>query len=653
MPIDLAAAAARFATAFATQLLNVTTAQQSIDKALAKRLQADRDVERASSRFPIVQFIDGAVTLRLTPAQAQVLTLDRPMAFGEQLAAGGLKFLDGLADATRPFRADSQETAIPRLLTGLDRMLTDIEGSVRRFSTPTPGMFHSGDRTGGDLFGLAALAFRVLAEAGGKDGQLRRFTAEAGAALSIVRPAPVAAGPDAGGGRSLSDALDAAAFELTAAFTVIGALPDFLTILLEGVDLRLRLTLLDELAGIEAEVLGLRRDAFDTMFTGMMQLADDGVWYGAAARQVLLINLSFQLTLWRLFGTELALGLRDFVIHLGDSLGAVVDLLRWVPKALAGITGIQLTKFASDGFFASLIDLKLDDLLDPAGTSVNRDLQAKMTFLVDVAEEKILNSKLGRIAGVFSETVRRARRSIPRARRLIAALFNSGGPGDRIPELIEAAPLKFHSDFPRLGDSTFGPSTALGLSNAARELFGALRSTVERAGERAAGGLTELADAFAADSARAARVQAGRGVLLAGGEANALAATMFGPEIEPARPADAVATAVERWFADGGILAVGAVIDGYVGELARYWQAQLTTGSELTAEVSPTSPHILRRRARLGRVTMPRLTLRAPAGAKLDEELAELLAGRFAGAIADAYRTGEQRLAELARSGGQ
>ena len=655
MPIDLAAVAARFAAAFAAQLLSATTAQKSLDKALTKRRDADRLVERASSRFPIVQFIDGAVTLRLTPAQRHVLSLDQPMSFGQQLAAGGHDFVAGVAKAAGPFRADSQETAIPRMLAGLDRMLADIEEPIRRFSTPSTAMFRPDDRTAADLFGLAALAVKVLAAASAPTGSLWEFTFDVADALWIVNPPAAVTDAAATAARSLPDTLDAVAYELTAALVVVGTLPEFVTTLLTGVDLRLRQTVLDELGGLEAEVLAFRRDAFETMFAGLTALAGDGVRYAVAARTVLLANLVFQMNLWQRFGTELALGLRDFVIHLGDSLAAVVKLLETVPKVLSVITGFKLIRFKTDSVILGfLLDFRLDDLLNPAGTGVNAELRTLLNDLIDGFEDKILKSKLGRLAGVFSDTVKRARRSVPRARRLVAALFDSGGPDDTIPVLPEAPPLVFRSDFPALGDTFFSTSTALGLSTGVGGIFGAVRSTVDRAAERVAGGLGEMSDAFAADSARAARLQAGRGLLRTGTQADTLAAGLFGPELVQARgPADLAAEAFEKWFADGGMILIGTLIDGYVAELARYWRAQLGTGSELTAPVTPTSPHILRRRARLGRVVVPRMRLRAPAGAPLDERLAEVLARRFAEAVAEAYRTGEQRLADMAAAGGK
>jgi hypothetical protein len=113
-----------------------------------------------------------------------------------------------------------------------------------------------------------------------------------------------------------------------------------------------------------------------------------------------------------------------------------------------------------------------------------------------------------------------------------------------------------------------------------------------------------------------------------------------------ARGPDPLAQAFERWIVHGGFYLVGAAIPQYVRTMFSYWQAQVTPQSAeppAAGEVippHPTSPHILARRARLGRVQMQRLTIRAPVRA-LDEGLTVDIALSFREAIAQAYATGQ------------
>jgi hypothetical protein len=115
---------------------------------------------------------------------------------------------------------------------------------------------------------------------------------------------------------------------------------------------------------------------------------------------------------------------------------------------------------------------------------------------------------------------------------------------------------------------------------------------------------------------------------------------------------DPLAAAFEGWLAAGGFELIGDVIGGYVDGLAAHWrERQVAEDTEPTTVVTPTSPHLLRRNATVGRVVLPRLTVRAAPGRALDEELADAVAARFAVAVREAYAAGSQRLRDLAGAG--
>lgn len=668
MPIDFAAIAARFAVAFAAQLKNATTAQKGLEKALDRRRAAARLVNEATRQFPIVRFYDGAVTMKLPPSQRGLLTFDTPpRSVAEGIAAGGLSFLTGLGRATEPFRDNSQETVIARFLSGANEALAGVEASLRRFAVPTKEMFNPDQRTASDLFGLAALAFRALSEASGKSGEIKRLTAQIRGTMHVLgmvpadELAPPAEEPATVATRSMAETMDALSYEALAGIVVIGSLPMLVENLLTGLVLTLKSTMLDELANIERQVLDLRGDMFEAVFGGLTRLADRGSHLVGGAHQVIAMNVAFQLKFFRAFGTELAVGVRDFIHGLTEFLGDVVSLLRWLPSMLEAITRFELTDLWSTkvGWITGhVMSISLDNLLNDEGTAVNWVLRGKLNLILDGSEKALRKvRKSPPIRWIVGDKINYGLRQISRARWLVGELFNSGGSGDTIPTLPEATPLRFHSDFPDLGETVFGTATRTGLTTDINRIERALRTGVGTALGRAGRGFDDLAAEYTKDATRSTTVD-GRFARVAG-QSDLLADTIFGPEVAGERqalrerPEEALAKALESWLADGGFLTVGEVIPGYVKEMATHWRATLTEGTELTAELTPTSPRILRKRATLGKVALPRLTLHAGAGRELDERFADAVADQFADAVRGAYETGRRKLADLAAMGGE
>lgn len=674
MPIDLAALASRFADAFAAQLKGVIVAHRFVREALHRRRDAARLVDRATESFPIVRFHNGAVTMVLAPGQRGSLTSALPeVSLREHLARGGQDFVAGLARAVEPLRGDSQETAIARFLGGAQQALAEVESSVRRFAVPGAGMFDptpgkDGSRTASDLFGLAALGFRVLAEASTTSGEVKRLVEQVSGTLGILgvssngtsalgQPQSAPVEPAV---RSMAETLDAMAYEALGAVVIIGSLPSLIDTMLTGMALQLKLWVLHELAAIERYVLDLRATVFETVFGGLVGLAERGLLLAGGAYRVIGANVAFQLRFLRVFGTRLAVGVREFVVGLGGFLVDVATLLGAIPGLLQAITGFELTSlvWSKLGWLTGhTVHITLDNLLDSGGHAVNTLLQKELNVLLDGGEKILDRLDKPPVRWVLRDKIAHGRRQLTRARWLVRELFGGSG-GKVVPTLAEAAPLRFHSDFPDLGDTVFGGGRRAAILADVTRLEHAVRRGVAAALTSTSRGFEDLATGLAADATRSATVDVGGRLAGQAGQADRLADVVFGPEVAEQRrgvaerPTDVVAAAVEAWLATGGILAVGEAIPCYVGEMAEHWRAQLAEGTELTAELTPTSKHILRRRATLGRVALPRLTLRAAPGRQLDEEFADVVASRFAQAVRDAYRTGQRRLRELAEIGG-
>ncbi|WP_432949904.1 hypothetical protein ACQPXM_17690 [Kribbella sp. CA-253562] len=674
MPIDFAAVAARYAAAFALQL-RVVTVQQAIGSALERRQEAAKLVDLATESFPIVRFFNGAVTLWLPPGQRGSLTpAAPPRSFLDHLAEGAGGFLDGLGRAIAPLRGTSQETAIARFLTAAERALADIETSVRRFRTPSPRMFDPDSRNASDLFGLLGLAVRVLGEASTTSGAVRRLAGQLRAAITAVgMPLPDKVfrvlGPPAGGepppaARTLAETADALARNALAAIVLVGSLPSLIDWLLTDGAVALRLWVLDAFEKVERQLYRLRGTAFEVVFGGGTGLVQRGVLLAGAIQKVLGANVEFQLKFYRAYGVQFATGVRDFVIGLGEFLKDVVSLLQAIPGLLQAITRFGLDELlrAKLGWAAHLVpNLRLDDLLDADGFAVNTGLRDNLVDALNAADRLLDDLDRNLPVLEFTEGYRYGKRQIARGRRLVQGLFTGGGAGAAVPVLTEGPPLDFRSDFPDLGKMLFGEGRDQQYVAAVTRLEHAAVIANEKVFRRVSRGMYALADRFTAESARAAKADEKGRLAGLGEQADRVAESFYGPEVAAQRkavqqrPRDPMAHAFEAWLAStsstGGFLLIGEVIPAYAGELAAAWRAQLAEGTELTAELTPTSPHILRKRAVLGRVRVPRLTLRAAPGRALDQRFAGEVADLFGDVTRDAYLTGQRRVRELAELG--
>ncbi|MFI1105939.1 hypothetical protein [Streptomyces melanogenes] len=644
MPIDLTAVAGRFAAVFAGQLRDATAAQKSIEKALARRREAARAAGRATGQLPIFAFHDSALVLHLADDQRGALLVGTAEpSLGDHLTGGAARLVTGLARATEPFRGDSQETVVPRFVTSVDAALSDVDEAMRRFAVPHPQMFAPARRPGTDLFGVAALGLRALVQAATTTGEIRRLTEEIRATLPL--PAPQAPTAPQMPQRGPDETLDAVAFELLGATVLIGAAPGLVDVLPGTTDVLLRHTVLllrswvlDLLVAGEAKVLALRGDAIEFTVAKPARMGGQGMAMLGGALGVIGAHVTLSAAVYRSVGAGLAVAIGDFVVLLGRFLTGLVDLMRAVPDLLRAVTAFDMARLP-------LVHLSLDDVLDADGRAVNTALRDKLLAALLVAEGIAVGASADQPLLV---TLRPLAPRIDAARRLVAALFDSGQPVT----LPEAAPLRFHSDFPDLGGALFGEGRREQLLAVVETFHGAVRTHVAASLGRTREGLNLTAGAVS-EAMRDGWPGTADRVRSATEQAIALTDRLLGPEqnTQPG-PLDAVARAFESWLATGGILLVGEAIPAYVGELAAQWRARLAEGSELTAPLTPTSPHILRKRAVLGRVAVPRVTLRLPPGRELDDTLAQKIAGQFADAVRGAYRTGANRLRELAEQKG-
>lgn len=665
MPIDFAAVAALFSAQLAEQARRSLLSQKGILKVLVKRRDAARAVELATRMFPVIRFEEGAVAMTLASTQRGLLELTTPpLSFGDQLAAGATSFVDGVANAAAPFRSDSQEGAIGRFARSFDGALSDLIASIRRFEVPTREMFDPRDKSAGDVVGLAALAWRTLVEASQEGGDIERFTGQLGRALKIFR----APDPDDDPAqppkpeRSLGEMADGFTAWMLGGTVILGVLPELIGDLLSAAWFRVRAMVLDQFMGIERTVLDLRAAILRKAVEGLVAWADKAIDVVTAVEQIVAQNIAFMLRFWRRIGTAFVTGVKDFLIGLGEFLLGVVEIMKALPAAIAGLTSFDLSRLvdsATKEFGIHLVtggSVTLDMLLDADGRRVNASKAARLSLDLDAAQwlaDKLRKEAWPFFGGKFDK----ADRAIGRARRLVGLLFPGWKTGGNVVDVPpEAPPLRFTSNFPNLYETLFGGGRAARVLGFVDRLRATAELGVSETMRRARDGIGRLGTEFDRAGRQAAQLGSSAEYERIRTGATAVADRVFGPEVQRARDSlsepSALARALEGWLAGGGFELTGQAIPAYVAELGRHWREEVEHGEEPTALLTPTSPHILRQHATLGRVALPRLTMHVPAGRTLDADLAEEVAARFALQMRDAYGTGQRRLAELAAAPG-
>jgi hypothetical protein len=678
MPIDFAAVAARFADQVALEGRRVVLVQRALatTKVLTKRRDAGRAVEQATRMFPVVLFYDGAVTMQIGLGQRSVIGLTTPRpSFPEHLWRGVKGFFVGLAGIVEPFRSDRAETAIARTAAEIYRALAYVEHSLATFQQPQsapskPGgapitMFER-STSASDLIGLAALGFRALDEASRKAGEIEVLTGQIERTLNVFggpEKAKTAATPgaeSAAPAASLTDRLGEASLGLAAAISVVGVVPQLVSTVVEGAMIHLRVLLLDELRSIERSVLDLRDRLVLGVVEGVLAGADRAVDIVNAAQSIAGANIVAALDGARVVGRSLIRGILAFVRGIRSFLGGVVRFLTLLPGVLKVLVDFDLLRLLGGGVKGTIASafaggkFSLGDTLTKNATEVNvglaRSLWRKAQVVATAPVVFGLKGVLARIA---------AEKYLRRVRRVLDALFPGWGGDDDHRITVPEAPgkLAFKSDFPRLSSTIFGDGRAELLLDQINGLERSLDTNVAEALRSTRDGLEGFTAEFQRKATEAAALRDRGRLERAAAKADVLADRVFGGEVGVARKAvadrdkDTLALAFESWLATGGFVLIGEVIPFYVEEVARLWREKVEHAAE-PPPITPTSPHILQRRATLGKVRVPRMTLHVPAGRQLDAALADEVTQRFGFAVDDAYRSGARRLTDVVTAPG-
>ena len=658
MPIDLLPIATTWLTAFEIHRRRIVGIAGLMQNWLAERQERMAGLERRTRAFPIFAFEGRALSVLIDAQQHGALRPYRNA--GQAWAAPFVAFGRGF---TRIPQAVEDELVLPNLLGAVEGVIRLIHDSVDRLVDPRPGTFNPDNARFSDVFGLLAMAWRGLTTS---TGQLRllvrdiglardQFAAPAGA--GAVAPPSASATPDASSGSAApssgGDMLGDVGRWLTGAIALLPVIPDWISILFSAAWLRARDWMLDTFQGIERRVFELRRQVLEFMLQTLPGMLREVPALVSAVATMLQWSISYFALVARVY-FEVAVDaltrfLRGIYTYVNDFIATINRVLAMIDKILdfdildlikpfLGVTGTVIDMIG--------IRFTVNDLIEFQTGAINTALHLSLKGAIIAARTTLRSAGVSRYVPFVGSDLdhyrRRALWALGLIEQIVDALFrDTGGP------MVEtAAPTV--TPMPNLYDLLFGvpPSD---LANEVRSFGRALAANVRGLFERVSGVLRNLADVFSRTAADLARTGPAGRMERFGRDAAGLANQLYDDQIRAlgGRIQDQPIGAFERWLAGNGFEIIQRAIPLYIAEMRAWWREQARVGEESMVEITPTSPHILARRVRLGRVRMPRLTLRAN-GRAHDEALVRELARNFHDAVRAAYSDGQRQLAQIA-----
>lgn len=668
MPIDFARLAADATGPWLAASQRIASALGLLGPLLAQRLQRMATLELRSRSFPVFAFEGLALSVVIHPSQHGALRAYAST--GAAFAAPFVAFGRGVAHVAQ---AVEDELLLPNFLNVAAAVVDRIAGSIERLIDPRPSTFDPRHAEFWDAFGVVAMAYRGLSTS---TGQLRQLAGDIVSAVGLFRT-DTGTPPAPGGAVLLTPAapamhaesgLDSAGHVLVAAIALIPAIPGWIGTLAEAAWLRGRVWLLDTLQGIEARAFDMRETVLRLFVVTLPALLRDVPALAMTLGAMLQRNIQYFAFFVALYFEEMLHSLELFFDELTAYVNAFVSIVNAVLGLLDRILHTDLLQYitpfigpAGAALTALGITVTLDDLIDAAGAAANFVLHHTLKAAILTARGLIYAAdlSLASLASLASPILGTLVLAPPRSPwldkldlldQIVNALFrDTGGP------MVETAASSI-TPMPNLYDLFFGASPA-SIASALSSFGTDLAAQVHGLFDNMADSLRGFGTVFSATATDIARTGPATRMPPCGRDASALANGLFDDQLRElgARTQATPARSFEQWLARGGFEIIGAAIPLYVAEMRRYWQAQAQAQAQAEGgpyiEITPTSPHILARRARLGRVRMPRLTLRTN-GAPLTQDLARDIAERFQRAVREAFETGQARLQQIAASAG-
>lgn len=612
---------------------------------LAERLAQLQMLEPRTRAFPVFAFEGRAITARTAGAQQGAISNYGSVgaAIAAPFAALGRGFI-------RVGQAATDEWILPNLVGAIRDIITAIETQIAAIAAPSAALFDPRNARAGQIFGLAGLAWRAIVSSTRQLRALAGDVAEVRALLGIAPPAPRAAGaPGAPGGpaepaasipRALNgEPIDVVTRYIVAALIVVPAIPDLIGSVVRAVWAGVRLAVLLTIQAIEAKLFAVRRQVLDWFFHTLPRMLPKVPAMMTLFGVLIGENIQHFLRFAQLYFALATDILRDFLGEVRTYLNHVIGIINTVLAVIDTILNFDLLLLLRPalGPSAFILDyfgirFTLNDLLDVAGTAIRLTLYASLQTALFAARNAT--------ALIPGSPGRAARRAVRLVGQIIDALFSNTGPypGETAAPRLRAMPNLYDTVIGSRG-ATLGDAVAAWGASLAGDIAAIIGVGTQT--------LTGLGETFAASAADFART--GPRTERFAREAADSANLLFDDQVRALgkRQAATAPGAIERWLAAGGFEAIGAAIPVYVQAMRRFWRDEVSAGRGATVEITPTSPHILARRAVLGRVHFARLEIRT-SGRTIDEALVRETAERFQRAVRDAYGEGQRRLAQAA-----
>ena len=659
MPIDLLPVTSTWLAAFEAHRRHIIGVAGLLERWLHDRADRMAVLERRTRAFPIFAFEGRALSVTIDAQQHRALQPYRNA--GGAWAAPFVAFGRGF---TRIPQAVEDEMILPNLLGMIEGLFNLIGDSVDRLVDPRASTFNPANARFSDVFGLFAMAWRGLTTS---TGQLRLMVRDIGLARRQFA-SPTGAGSD---GTATADTDAAAATSpggdtlgdigrwLAGAIAIIPAIPDWIRTIASAAWLRGREWMLDTFQGIEARVFELRRQVLGFILQTVPEMLREVPAIVAALATMMQWSLQYFALVARIYFEVAVVAITRFVQGIYAQINGVIDTINSVLSLVDRILDFDLLNLIKPfmGVAGVVIDMigirfTLDDLIEVGTGAVNLVMYATLKAAILAARGAVAAGGhiplVGRLPFVGSRLTalrRQLSRALGLLDQIVDALFrNTGGP------MVETAAPRI-GRMPNFYDLMFGAPPAE-LARHVREFGSALGTNMRGLLERVSVTLGELAVVFTNTAADLARTGPARRMARFGSEAGTLANSLYDDQIR-ALGSRIAATRVgpfERWLAGNGFRIIERAIPLYIGEMRAYWNEREAAGDGPYVEITPTSPHKIARRARLGRVRVPRLTLNAR-GRAHDETLVRELARGFHDAVRDAYASGHRQLAQIAAGG--
>lgn len=665
MPIDMRLLASDWMAVFDSQRRRIGGLSAALQRWLDERLERMDVLERRTRAFPIFLFDGTALSVTIDAQQHRALAAHGSA--GQAWAAPFVAFGRGF---TRIPQAVEDEMILPNLIGAIQGVFALVQQSIDRLIEPRASTFNPRNARASDLFGLLAMAWRGLTTS---TGHLRTIVGDIGAARDVFARPATPAGAAAGSPTTPGDAVSAAAAAPVAAETssdqtldmilrgfsaavlILPIIPDWIGTLASAIWLRFRMMVVDALRRIETRVFGMRRQVLSFFFEKIPELLREVPALVAAMSTMLQWSINYFAVVARIYFEVAVFALNRFLTGLQQQVNDVIDIVNSVLNVIDAILGFDLLEIVKPfmGPSAMLIDLigvklTVNDVIEANTQAINFALWASLKTGINAARGVVMSTAISPAnylpwVGAPIRAIRaRLLRDLGLIERIVDALFaDTGGP------MVETARPRIPR-MPNFYNLLFG--VAPGVLGAEVSGFGrALAANIRGLFENVSGTLSHLGEVFSRTAADFARTGPAGRMRQFAEESAGLANGMYEFQIRALgdRIEAAPIGAFERWLAGNGFRIIEAAIPMYIGEMRRWWRERAMAGEESYVELTPTSPHILARRARLGRVRVPRLTLRAHDRAH-DEPLVRELAQRFRDAIGQAYADGRRQLDLLA-----